>query len=51
MSEDEKVEIAVLKEKVRSMEETLKGVTQKLWGLVALILAYIVNNLMGVIGK
>lgn len=51
MADDDKVKIAVLEEQVRQLRSEMTGIGQKLWAVVALVIAFVVNNLMGMIGK
>jgi hypothetical protein len=51
VADDEKVKIAVLEEQVRTLRAEVTGIGQKLWAVIALVIAFVVNNLMEMIGK
>jgi len=51
VADDDKVKIAVLEEQVRTLKAEVAGMGQKLWAVIALVIAFVVNNLMGMIGK
>lgn len=51
VAEDERERLARLEERSKGMDERIKGLEQKLWAVVAVVIAFVVNNVMGLMGK
>jgi hypothetical protein len=47
--EDDKVLLARLDERVKTMEQKLASVDNKIWGAVILILVYVANKFLGLL--
>lgn len=47
--EDDKVLLARLDERVKTMEQKLASIDTKIWGAVILILVYVANKFLGLL--
>ena len=51
MADDERERLARLEERGKAVDDRVKSLEQKLWAIVAVVIGFVVNNLMGLVGK